>query len=157
MAADYSQKTSFVRKEDAQRNWHIIDAEGQVLGRLAQEIATLMMGKHKADYTPHVDGGDFVVVLNAGKVAVTGKKYAEKEYDRNTGYPSGRRVETFESLNTRRPGEPLRLAVKRMLPKNNLGRRMILKLKLYAGTEHPHGAQQPKVYVPQGRGTEIRA
>ena len=82
---------------------------------------------------------------------------AKEEYDRNTGYPSGRRVETFESLNSRRPGEPLRMAVKRMLPKNNLGRRMILKLKLYAGTEHPHGAQQPKVYVPVGRGTQVRA
>lgn len=157
MSVDHSQKTYVVKTEEADRKWHVIDADGKVLGRLAQEIATLLIGKHKPDYTPNVDNGDFVVVLNAGKVDVTGKKREEKLYKHNTGYPSGYRTEPFESLNARRPGEPLRLAVKRMLPKNNLGRRMILKLKLYSGTEHPHGAQQPKTYTPTGRGTLVRA
>lgn len=153
MAADYSQKTFVVKNEETQRNWWIIDATGHTLGRLAQEIATLIMGKHKPTYTPNVDNGDFVVVLNAGAIEVSGRKRKEKLYEHYTGFPGGRKLETFDSLNTRRPGEPLRLAVKRMLPKNTLGRHMILKLKLFPGTEHPHGAQQPKAYKVVGRGT----
>jgi large subunit ribosomal protein L13 len=153
MAADYSQKTFVVKHEETKPNWWIIDAEGKVLGRMAQEIATLLNGKHKPTYTPNVDNGDFVIVLNAGKLEVTGRKRQDKMYEHYTGFPGGRRLETFESLNSRRPGEPLRIAVRRMLPKNNIGRRMILKLKLYEGTEHPHGAQNPQVYTLKGRGT----
>lgn len=163
MSADHSQKTYIakaasrtkdnpgVRIADVERNWWVIDAKGKVLGRLAQEIAMLLMGKHKPTYTPNVDTGDFVVVLNAGQIDVTGNKRKGKTYDRYTGYPGGRREETFENLNARRPGEPLRLAVKRMLPKNNLGRKMLTKLRLFEGQEHTHQAQNPKAYEPTGR------
>lgn len=153
MATDQTQKTFMAKTGEISRDWHIIDAEGHILGRLAQEIAMLLMGKHKPAYTPHTDTGDFVIVLNSGKIEVTGKKRAEKQYQHYTGFSSGRKLETFDSLNNRRPGEPLRLAVKRMLPKNHQGREMIKKLKLYEGTEHPHEAQSPKVYTVKGRAT----
>ncbi len=155
MSADYSQKTFQAKTGEVTRDWYAIDAKGQVLGRLAQEIAEILMGKHKPQYTTHIDTGDFVVVLNAGQIDVTGNKAKDKEYERYSGYPSGRRVESFERLNSRKPGEPLRLAVKRMLPRTKLGRAMLKKLKLYEGTEHPHSAQQPKAYEPKGRATRI--
>ncbi len=151
MAADYSQKTYQMKKEEASQQWHVIDAKGKILGRLAQEVAMLLMGKHKPTYTPHVDGGDFVIILNAGKLQVSGQKNKKKLYERYSGYPSGRKLENFDSLNQRRPGEPLRLAVKRMLPKNRLGRKMLTKLKLYTGEEHPHEAQNPNNYELKGR------
>jgi len=151
MSADYSQKSFQAKTGEVERNWWVIDAKGKVMGRLAQEIAMLLMGKHKPTYTPHTDTGDFVVVLHAGQIDVTGKKRKEKIYDRYTGYPGGRREETFENLIARRPGEPLRLAVKRMLPKNSLGRKMLTKLRLFEGNEHPHQAQNPKTYELKGR------
>ena len=151
MSTDHSQRTFQTRAEDVQHDWWTIDAKGKVLGRLAQEIAMLLMGKHKPEYTPHVDSGDFVVVLNAGLIDVTGRKRKEKKYQRYSGYPGGQKEETFESLNNRKPGEPLRLAVKRMLPKTSLGKKMLKKLKLFEGTEHPHSAQQPKEYEVSGR------
>jgi large subunit ribosomal protein L13 len=153
MSADHSQKSFQAHTSNVEHHWHVIDAKDQVLGRLAQEIATLLIGKHKPTYTPNVECGDFVVVLNAGAIKVSGKKFREKTYDRYTGYPSGFRQETFESLISRRPGEPLRLAVKRMLPKTHMGRKMLTKLKIYAGDKHPHAAQKATVYEPVGRAT----
>ena len=150
-----SQKTYQAKTDEVERHWYEIDAKGKVLGRLAQEIATILMGKHKAEYTPHTDTGDFVIVLNSGMIDVTGSKAKNKEYDRYSGYAGGRKVESFESLNSRKPGEPLRLAVRRMLPKTPLGKAMLTKLKLYPGTDHPHSAQQPKTYEPKGRAVRI--
>ncbi len=151
MSADYGQKTYQAKTGEIRQDWRVVDVKGKVLGRAAQEIAMLLMGKHKPSYTAHVDSGDFVVVLNADKVALTGKKRREKMYERFSGYPGGRKLESFESLNSRRPGEPLRLAIKRMLPKSNLGRYMLKKLKLYKGDTHPHSAQNPVTYELQGR------
>lgn len=151
MSADYSQKTYAAKAGEVDRKWWIVDAKGKVLGRLAQEVAMLLMGKHKPEYTPNTDTGDFVVVLNAGMIDVTGNKRKGKTYERYSGYPGGKKVETFDSLNNRRPGEPLRLAVKRMLPKNSLGRKMLTKLRLFEGDEHPHQAQSPKPYELKGR------
>ena len=151
MSADPSQKSFYAKPNEIKREWHVVDVKGKVLGRAAQEIAMLLMGKHKPEYTPNADTGDFVVVLNAGSIDVTGKKRKAKIYDAFSGYPSGHRLETFESLVGRRPGEPLRRAVKNMLPRNNLGRDMLTKLKLYPGTQHPHAAQMPKVYELKGR------
>ncbi|GIW72604.1 MAG: 50S ribosomal protein L13 [Planctomycetota bacterium] len=119
------------RPSAVRRRWWHIDAEGQILGRLAARIARLLMGKHKPEYTPHIDTGDFVVVTNVSRVRVTGNKRRAKIYDRYSGYPGGRRTETFEELIGRKPAEVLRLAVRRMLPKSRLGRRMLLKLKLH--------------------------
>lgn len=151
MSADFTQKSFYAKKGEVARNWFVIDGEDKILGRLAQEIAMLLMGKHKPNYTPNQDTGDFVVVLNAGKIRVTGRKSQDKEYQRYTGRPGGQKVENFDSLNKRRPGEPLRLAVKRMLPKTTLGRHMLKKLKLIAGNEHNHEAQMATVYEPTGR------
>ncbi len=124
--------------------WHLIDAEGQILGRLATRIATILQGKHRPTYTPHVDTGDFVVVVNAEKFAVTGRKMQNKMYYRASGYPSGLKETPLEELLEKKPAEALRLAVKRMLPKTKLGQKMFTKLKAYAGPEHPHEAQQPE-------------
>ena len=126
------------------KRWYVVDAEGQTLGRLATRIADTLRGKHKAQYTPHVDTGDFVVVVNAEKIAVTGKKLDEKLYHRHSGYPGGLRTRTLREQLDRRPTEVLRVAVKGMLPKNKLASAQLTKLKIYAGPEHPHAAQAPK-------------
>ena len=126
--------------------WRVIDAEGKVLGRLASEIATILMGKDKPTYTPHVLTGDFVIVVNAEKIRLTGNKINVKEYDRYTYYPGGRRITTIREMLARHPERVLQLAVKRMLPKNKLGHDMLKRLKAYAGPEHQHAAQQPEAY-----------
>jgi len=123
-----------------------VDAEGQTLGRLATEIARLLRGKNKPQYTPHVDTGDFVVVVNAEKVVVTGKKAEQKVYRRHSGYPGGLKETSYEQMMERRPTEILRRAVKGMMPKNRLARQQLRKLKIYAGPEHPHAAQNPQQY-----------
>ena len=126
------------------REWYLVDADGQTLGRLATRIADMLRGKNKAAYTPHVDTGDFVVVVNAEKIHVTGNKLDQKEYIRHSGYPGGIRRRTLREQLERRPEEVLRRAVKGMLPKNRLARQQLTKLKIYAGPEHPHEAQAPK-------------
>ena len=137
--------TSFMPKPgEVQADWHVVDATDQVLGRLAAKIAIILQGKHKPTYTPHVDTGDFVIVLNAEKVRVTGRKAEVLEYDTYSRYPGGRRVYSFDRMKEKHPEKLLELAVRRMLPKNKLGRKMLDKLKIYRGNEHPHSAQQPK-------------
>jgi len=132
------------KKEDFQRNWYLVDAENKVLGRLASELAKILRGKNNPAFTPHVDTGDYVVVINADKVNLTGKKWKEKVYYRHSGYPGGIKSITADNLKAKRPEDLIRLAVKGMLPKNRLGRKLFKKLKVYAGAEHPHQAQQPK-------------
>jgi large subunit ribosomal protein L13 len=125
-------------------NWHVVDANGQVLGRLASRIALLLQGKHKPTYTPHVDTGDFVIVLNADKVKVTGRKAEVTVYDTYSRYPGGRRTYSYRTMNEKHPEKVIELAVRRMLPKSKLGRNILGKLKVYNGDQHPHAAQQPK-------------
>lgn len=125
-------------------DWHVVDATDQVLGRLAARIAVLLQGKNKPTYSPSVDTGDCVIVLNAAKIKVTGKKADVIEYDTYSRYPGGRHLYSYRTMNELHPERVLQLAVKRMLPKNKLGRRLLLKLKIYSGGEHPHSAQQPK-------------
>jgi large subunit ribosomal protein L13 len=137
-------KTYVANANDRERNWLVVDATGQTLGRLATQIADVLRGKRKPTYTPHVDTGDFVVVVNAEKIAVTGNKRADKKYYRHSGYPGGLKTRTLGDMLERRPEEVLRLAVKGMMPRNRLARRQITKLKIYAGPEHPHVAQQPQ-------------
>jgi large subunit ribosomal protein L13 len=137
-------KTWNAKAENVERTWYLVDAEGQNLGRLATRIADTLRGKRKPEYTPHVDTGDFVVVVNAEKIAVTGKKLDEKLYYRHSGYPGGLRSRTLREQLERRPTEVIRKAVKGMLPRNKLANRQITKLKVYAGPEHPHEAQNPK-------------
>jgi len=137
-------KTFMQRKEDVQRDWFIVDATGKTLGRLATEIAKILMGKHKPTYTPHVDGGDFVVVVNAEKVFVTGKKLNNKIYYKHTGYMGHLKETTLKEMLAKKPEEVIRLAVRGMLPKNKLRDRRMKRLKVYAGPEHPHKAQNPK-------------
>ena len=128
---------------EVQRGWHIVDAEGIPLGRLAAEIATVLMGKHRPEYTPHVDTGEFVVVINAGKVGLSGRK-AEAKFDKRfSGYPGGLKLESYGSLRDRKPERLLELAVRRMLPKSRLGRQMLKKMKVYPGVDHPHASQNP--------------
>jgi large subunit ribosomal protein L13 len=136
-------KTWNAKAEAVERRWYVVDAEGQTLGRLATRIADTLRGKRKPEYTPHVDTGDFVVVVNADKIAVTGKKMDEKIYYRHSGYPGGLRARTLREQLDRRPTEVIRTAVKGMLPRNRLARRQITKLKVYAGPDHPHTAQKP--------------
>lgn len=136
-------KTFSAKPETVKRDWYVIDAAGQTLGRLATEIATRLRGKHKPEYTPHVDTGDYIVVINAEQVRVTGNKTSDKLYYSHTGYPGGIKSISFEKLIERAPERVLEGAVKGMLPKNPLGRAMYRKLKVYAGTEHPHASQQP--------------
>jgi large subunit ribosomal protein L13 len=137
--------TTFVAKPaEVKRDWYVIDAEGKTLGRMATEIARRLRGKHKPEYTPHVDTGDYIVVINAEKVHVTGNKRADKMYYRHSGYPGGLKQANFEIMVNSKPAEVIELAVKGMLPKGPLGRAMYSKLKVYAGSEHPHAAQQPK-------------
>ncbi|KTD01654.1 50S ribosomal protein L13 [Fluoribacter gormanii] len=137
-------KTFSAKGHEVKRDWLVVDASDKVLGRLASEIARRLRGKHKAEYTPHVDTGDYIVVTNAEKVIVTGRKFTNKMYYRHTGYPGGIKSDSFEKLQARNPVRIIELAVKGMLPKNPLGREMYRKLKVYAGNEHPHTAQQPK-------------
>ena len=137
-------KTTYPKKESVKRAWHIVDAKDKVLGRLATKIASLLKGKHKTDYSPHLDMGDGVVVLNAGKIRVTGKKPEQKIYKRFSGYPGGLHTETYEKLIKRKPTDILHRAVKGMLPKNKLGSTMIKRLKLYVDDKHPHEAQKPR-------------
>ena len=136
-------KTFVATPATRERNWLVVDATGKTLGRLATEIANVLRGKRKPEYTPHCDVGDFVIVVNAEKVSVTGNKRQEKRYYRHSGFPGGLRSRSFEEMMERRPEEVLRLAVKGMLPRNRLGRQQLRKLKIYAGPEHPHQAQQP--------------
>ncbi|MDA8388118.1 MAG: 50S ribosomal protein L13 [Nitrospiraceae bacterium] len=137
-------KTLSAKKGEIDRKWYVVDASDLVLGRLATRIAIYLRGKHKAIFTPHVDTGDFIVVVNADKVRMTGKKFDQKVYYRHSNYPGGLRSETARSLIARRPEQVLFRAVSGMMPKNRLGRQMIKKLKVYGGPEHPHAAQQPQ-------------
>ena len=137
-------KSYMARPLEVERRWYVVDAEGQTLGRLATEIARILRGKNKPQYTPHVDTGDFVVVVNAEKVVVTGKKAEQKVYRRHSGYPGGLKETSYEQMMERRPTEILRRAVKGMMPKNRLARQQLRKLKIYAGPEHPHAAQDPQ-------------
>lgn len=138
---------SFVAKpNEIERKWYIIDAEGKTLGRLSSEIAKILRGKHKPIYTPHVDTGDYVIVINAEKVVMTGKKLEQKYYRYHTGYPGGLKEISYSRLMKENPEKIISLAVKGMLPKNSLGRAMFKKLKVYRGTEHKHEAQKPEVY-----------
>ena len=136
--------TTVLNKRDVKRKYYLVDAEGKILGRLATKIALLLSGKHKKDHTPHVDNGDFVVVVNAAKIAVTGLKLKQKLYTNYSGYPGGLKTRNLETLLEAKPTEVIRHAVKGMLPKNKLGSRMIVRLKVYAGSEHPHAAQAPE-------------
>ena len=136
-------KTMSAKPAEVERAWHVVDAENQIAGRLASQVASILRGKHKPSYTPHVDCGDFVIVINADKVRFTGNKETDKEYFRHTGDPGGGRVRTPSEVRTKKPTFMVQNAVKGMLPKNVLGRQMLTKLKVYAGSEHPHGAQQP--------------
>ena len=137
-------KTYSAKAETVKRDWYIVDAEGKTLGRLASELASRLRGKHKPEFTPHVDTGDYIVVVNAEKVCVTGKKAQDKIYNRHTGYPGGLKSINFQGLIDAKPEMVIQLAVKGMLPRNILGREMARKLKVYAGSEHPHSAQQPQ-------------
>lgn len=138
------QRTWTAKKDEVERRWYVVDAEGQTLGRLATRIADTLRGKRKPEYTPHIDTGDFVVVVNAEKIAVTGKKLDDKIYYRHSGYPGGLRQRTLGEQLARRPTEVIRKAVKGMLPRNRLARQQLTKLKVYAGPEHPHGPQNPE-------------
>ncbi len=140
-------KTVSVRQQDVAHEWYVVDATGQTLGRLATEIARRLRGKHKAEYTPHVDTGDYIIVVNAEKVFVSGNKETNKIYYRHSGYPGGIKSTSLKSLREAKPEELLEKAVKGMLPRNPLGRAVFRKLKVYAGDTHPHGAQQPKTMV----------
>ncbi len=140
-------KTYSAKAEEIERKWYIVDATDQTLGRLASEIATILRGKHKTLFTPHVDCGDFVIVINANKIHVTGKKLDDMVYYRHSGYPGGLKAMTLRERLKKYPERVIEDAVRRMLPKNILGRRVLKKLKVYAGSEHPHGAQNPEPLV----------
>ena len=140
-------KTISAKAETVQHRWYVIDADGQTLGRLATEVACRLRGKHKTEYTPHVDTGDYIVVVNAEKVQVTGRKASDKMYYRHTGHPGGLKEANFTRMIERSPEKVIELAVKGMLPRNPLGRAMYRKLKVYAGQEHPHEAQQPETLI----------
>lgn len=139
-------KSYMAKANEVERKWYVIDAEGKVLGRLASEIASVLRGKRKPIFTPHVDCGDFVIVINADKVVLTGDKLNQKIHAYHTGYPGGRKEVVYAEMMAKRPEKVIELAVKGMLPKSRLGRQMIKKLKVYAGAEHPHAAQTPEVY-----------
>lgn len=139
-----SYKTQSAKKEEVERKWHIIDAEGQIVGRLGTRVASVLRGKHKASYTPHIDTGDYVIVINAEKVRFTGNKLNDKIYQRYSGYPGGQRERTAKEMLDKKPIAIVEAAVRGMLPKNRLGRAMFKKLFVYEGAEHPHDAQQPE-------------
>jgi large subunit ribosomal protein L13 len=136
-------KTFVAKPSDRQRDWYVVDANGKTLGRLATQFADVLRGKRKASYTPHIDTGDFVIVVNAEKISVTGNKRANKLYHRHSGYPGGLRTRTLDQMLELRPEEVIRKAVKGMMPRNRLARKQLTKLKVYAGPEHPHVAQKP--------------
>jgi len=136
-------QTSFAKAGDLEPRWHHVDAEGKILGRMATEVATILMGKHRPEYTAHVDCGDFVVITNADKIKLTGRKLEQKQMLSYVYYPSGQKLETYASLMKRRPERVVEFAITRMLPKNRLGRKMARKLKIYVGAQHPHHAQVP--------------
>lgn len=142
------QRTYVAKNEEVgktwNRDWYVVNADGKRLGRLASEVATILQGKHKPIYTPHVDTGDYVVIINASKIALTGNKWDQKLYQRHSGYIGGLKEITYRQLIKRRPNLPVREAVRRMLPKNTLGHHMLRKLKIYSGPTHPHSAQSPK-------------
>ncbi|HDG62425.1 MAG TPA: 50S ribosomal protein L13 [Thermotoga sp.] len=138
------QKTRMFKKEEIAKKWYVVDANGKTLGRLASRIAIILMGKHKPEYTPHVDTGDYVIVVNADKVVLTGKKLDRKFYYRHSGYPGGLKMISARQMLQKHPERLIYLAVKRMLPKTALGRRMLKKLKVYASPDHPHSAQKPE-------------
>ncbi len=140
-----SYKTKSAKNETVERKWHVIDAEGEVVGRLCTKIATVLRGKHKPSYTPHVDTGDYVIVINATKVKFTGAKWDDKEYQTFSGYPGGQKRMVAKEMLAKKPIRIIELAVKGMLPKNKLGRAMYKKLFVYEGAEHPHQAQKPEV------------
>lgn len=139
-----SYKTQSAKKEEVERKWHIIDAEGQIVGRLGTRVASVLRGKHKASYTPHIDTGDYVIVINAEKVRFTGNKLNDKIYQRYSGYPGGQRERTAKEMLDKKPIGIVEAAVRGMLPKNRLGRAMFKKMFVYEGAEHPHEAQQPE-------------
>ncbi len=141
-----SYKTKSAKKEEVQRNWYVIDGDGVIVGRQATAIATVLRGKHKPSFTPHVDTGDYVIVINAEKMRFTGNKRADKYYLTYSGYPGGQKSRTAEEMFTKKPTAVIEKAVRGMLPKNKLGRAMIKKLFVYEGSEHPHVAQQPKPF-----------
>ena len=143
-------KTYYAKPGEVEREWLLVDAEDVVLGRLAAQVATILRGKHKPQYTPHVDTGDFVVVINAEKVKVTGAKVTDKEYYHHTGHPGGLKKETLQEAMEKHPERVIEHAVKGMLPKNTLGRAMGMKLKVYAGPDHPHAAQNPRKIELEG-------
>jgi large subunit ribosomal protein L13 len=139
--------TRATKQDEVVRKWHLVDADGQTVGRLATRVATLLRGKHKPTFSPHVDTGDFVIVVNASKIKMTGKRMEQKDYYHNTLYPGGARHEKFSEVMAKHPERIVTEAVKGMLPKNSLGKKTFSKLKVYAGAEHDHAAQQPKVFA----------
>jgi large subunit ribosomal protein L13 len=136
--------TVSAKESEVEKQWWVVDASGQTLGRLASQVASILRGKHKPLFTPHVDCGDFVVVINADKIDLATKRAEQKQYVHHTGYPGGQRVTSFRQMNEQHPERVIEIAVKKMLPKNRLGRRIITKLKVYAGDQHPHQAQKPQ-------------
>jgi large subunit ribosomal protein L13 len=143
-------RTYMAKPKEIDRKWYVVDAAGKTLGRLSSEVASVLRGKHKPTYTPHVDTGDHVIILNASKIELTGKKMSDKLYHRHTGHPGGLRTRTAQEMRDTRPEKMLELAIKGMLPKNSLGRKMAKKLHVYAGNEHPHQAQNPENYELRG-------
>lgn len=144
-------KTYSAKPLEVERKWYLIDAEGKTLGRLASLVANVLRGKHKPQYTPHIDTGDFVIIINAEKIQVTGKKETDKKYYRHTGYPGGLKVTSFKELMEKDPTKAIEKAVKGMLPHNTLGQDQFNKLKVYAGSEHPHEAQKPIVFEMEAK------
>ena len=142
-------KTQSLRKEDSQHDWYIVDASNKVLGRLATKLADKLRGKDKSTFTPHIDGGDYVVVINAEKVKVTGNKFNNKKYYTHSTYPGGLKMKIFKDLIKTKPEYIIEKAVKGMLPKNKLGKQIFKKLKVYKGSEHPHESQQPQIWEPK--------
>jgi len=140
-------KTPLVKKENIHPKWHLVDANGKTLGRLATRVAILLRGKNKPIFAPHQDTGDFVVVINAMKISLTGKKWKEKVYIHHSGYPGGLKMASAEKIKEKKPERLITMAVRGMLPKNRMGRKLIKKLKVYAGAAHPHQAQQPEAYT----------
>jgi large subunit ribosomal protein L13 len=143
-------RTYMAKPKEVERKWYVVDAAGKTLGRLSTEVASILRGKHKPTFTPHVDTGDNVIILNAGEIQLTGNKLADKLYHRHTGHPGGLKTRTAQEMRDKRPEQMLELAIKGMLPKNSLGRQMIKKLHVYAGNEHPHQAQNPENYELRG-------
>ncbi|KLO21812.1 50S ribosomal protein L13 [Marinitoga sp. 1197] len=144
MASIMTQKSYLAKNEEVERKWYVVDATGKSLGRLASQIARVLQGKHKPTYTPHVDTGDYVIVINAEKIILTGKKWTQKKYYRHTGYPGGIKEQTAKEILEKYPERLIEKAVKGMLPKTTLGRHMFKKLKVYSGSNHPHEAQKPE-------------